>query len=184
MCTRTVASALAIVALAAGLSVALPVRADTEPGFYLGVGGGNSHLELGDEQLSVEANDIGYQLFAGYNFGRYFAIEAAWFDAGVLTDEVLGLDLEFGLDGFIGSAVGRVPLSDGFALFAKVGVASYDAEVGLGFDTQRDHQSDLSYAVGGELSFAEHWAMRIEYQSIDLSDGDFFMLGVSGLYRF
>jgi hypothetical protein len=107
MCTRTGASALASgVALAAGLSVALPLRADTEPGFYLGVGGGNSHLALGDEQLSVEAHDIGDQVFAGYNFGRY------------------------------------------------------DAEVGLGFDTQRDHQS------------------------IDLSDGDFFMLGVSGLYRF
>lgn len=180
MCTRAAASALAIIALLA----ATTVRAEIQPGFYAGVGGGNSHLKLGDEDLEVEANDIGYQLFGGYNFGRYFAIEAAYFDGGVLTDAVLGFDLEFGLDGFIGSAVGRVPVSDAFSLFAKIGVASYDAEVGLGFDSQRDHRSDLSYAAGGELSFAEHWGLRIEFEAIDISDGDFYMLGVSGLYRF
>jgi hypothetical protein len=87
MCTRTFASALAmLVALAGASQVARPVRADTRPGFYLGVGGGSGHLELGDEQLSVEANDIGYQVFAGCNFRRYFALAAAWFDAGVLTN--------------------------------------------------------------------------------------------------
>jgi hypothetical protein len=65
--------------------LARPARAHTRPGFYLGVGGGSSHLELGDEQLRVEANDIGYQVFAGCNFSRYFAPEAAGLDAGVPT---------------------------------------------------------------------------------------------------
>jgi OOP family OmpA-OmpF porin len=159
-------------------------QAETRPGFYAGIGGGNSHLKLGNDDLEVEANDIGYQLFGGYNFGRYFAIEAAYFDGGVLTDDVFGFDLEFGLDGFIASAVGRVPVSDRFSLFAKLGVASYDSKVDFGFDAQREHQSDLSYAAGGELSFGEHWGMRIEFEGIDISDGDFYMLGVSGLYRF
>jgi OOP family OmpA-OmpF porin len=180
MSTRATASAVAILALLSATSV----RAEIRPGFYAGIGGGNSHLKLGDEDLEVEANDIGYQVFGGYNFGRYFALEVAYFDSGVLTDDVFGFDLEFGLDGFVGSAVGRVPVSDAFSLFAKLGVASYDSKVRLGFDSQRDHQSDLSYAVGGELTFAEHWGLRVEFEGIDISDGDFYMLGVSGLYRF
>ncbi|HEV8334284.1 MAG TPA: porin family protein [Steroidobacteraceae bacterium] len=184
MSTRATASAVAILAGLLGVMSATSVRAEIQPGFYVGIGGGNSHLKLGDEDLEVEANDIGYKVFGGYNFGRYFAIEAAYFDGGVLTDDVFGFDLEFGLDGFVGSAVGRVPVSDAFSLFAKLGVASYDSKVSLGFDSQRDHQSDLSYAVGGELTFAEHWGLRIEFESIDISDGDFYMLGVSGLYRF
>jgi hypothetical protein len=70
MCTRTLAGALAIIALCfCRLVSRAPVRADTEPGFYLGVGGGNSHLELGDEELSVEANDIGYQRFSASTHG-------------------------------------------------------------------------------------------------------------------
>jgi hypothetical protein len=56
-----------------------------------------------------------------------------------------------------------VPVSDRFSLFAKLGVASYDSQVDFGFDAQREHQSDLSYAAGGELSLAEHGDMRIEF---------------------
>jgi hypothetical protein len=81
-------------------------------------------------------------------------LEAAYFDGGVLTDDVFGFDLEFGLDGFAGSAVGRVPVSDACSLFAKLAVAAYD------------------------------WGLHIEFEGIDISDGDFCMLGVSGLYRF
>lgn len=185
MSIRLRASALAVMALAAvTMLAAATVRAEVEPGFYAGIGGGNSRLKIGNDDLEVEANDIGYQVFAGYNFGRYFAIEAAYFDGGVLTDNLFGFDVEFGLDGFIGSAVGRVPLTDSFSLFAKLGMASYDSKVSLGFSSQREHQSDLSYAAGGEFDFAGHWGLRIEFQGIDVSDGDFYMLGVSGLYRF
>lgn len=180
MSTRATASAVATLALLSATSV----RAEIQPGFYAGIGGGNSHIKLGDEDLEIEANDIGYKVFGGYNFSRYFAVEAAYFDSGVLTDELFGFDLEFGLDGFLASAVGRVPVSDAFSLFARLGVASYDSKVSFGFDSQRDHQSDLSYAAGGELTFGERWGLRIEFESIDISDGDFYMLGVSGLYRF
>jgi hypothetical protein len=72
-------------------------RAEVEPDFYAGVSAGHSRLEIGDEQLSVEANDISHRIFGGYCFGPYFTLEAEYFDGGALAEDAFDSGLEFGV---------------------------------------------------------------------------------------
>lgn len=169
-----------------GLMIGTAAQAEVAPGFYAGVGIGNSKLDFEDEELGIDfdADDTGFKIFGGYNFNQYFGVEAAYVNGGQPTDDVFGVDVEFELTGFIGSVVGRVPVGDTFALFGKVGFASYDVEVSALGESEDESESDMAYGFGGALTFAERWEVRVEYEAIDVSDGDFNMISLSGLYRF
>ena len=181
MCKRPGSIALAAFGLAA---IMLAATAQGQPGFYAGASIGSSDFELDDGEVATD--DIGYKVFGGYDFNRYFAIELAYFDGGTLIEDIF--DLTLGVSGFIGSAVGSVPLGDSFALFAKLGYAAYDVDVDsafLGLQSEADSDSDLAYGAGLAVRFAERWEIRVEYEALDLSEGaDFSMTSVSGLYRF
>jgi OmpA-OmpF porin, OOP family len=161
-------------------------QAQDEPGFYLGASLAKTDLELGDDdELSIEADDIGYRLFAGYYFGPYFAVEAEWFDGGELIENVLDVGFEFGIDGFIGSALARLPLNDIFGVFARVGYASYDVELDVeDFGSGSDSETDLAYGLGVTAVYGQRWEGRFEYATIDLRQGEFSMISMSALYRF
>jgi opacity protein-like surface antigen len=160
-------------------------RAEVEPGFYAGLSAGHSRLEIGDEELSVEANDISHRIFGGYAFGRYFALEVEYFNGGELSEDLLDVGLEFGVNGFVGSGLARLPVNDTFAVFARLGFAAYEQELELaGFGSGRESESDLVYGLGVTAAFGSRWEGRLEYEAIDASDLDFSMLSVSALYRF
>lgn len=141
------------------IACATALQAQAQPGFYAGASIGSTDFELDDGQLA--SDDIGYKVFGGYDFNRYFGVELAYFDGGALVEDLF--DLELGVSGFISSAIGRVPLGDSFALFARLGYSAYDIDVDssfLGLQSQDDSGSDLD--EGAEFS----------------------MTSVSGLYRF
>jgi hypothetical protein len=74
-----------------------------------------------------------------------------------------------------------------FALFGKVGFASYDLEfdVSLGdiSGSDSESESDLLYGGGAALSFGA-FEVRAEYEVLNVEDGDVNMISLSGLYRF
>ncbi|NJO13565.1 MAG: porin family protein [Gammaproteobacteria bacterium] len=100
--------------------------ADAAPGFYAGVSIGNASAE--DDDSGFDGDDTGFKLFGGYSFNQNFAVELAYFNGGAPDDNFGSINVELETTGFIGSAVGRLPVSDTVTLFGKIGFASYDVE--------------------------------------------------------
>jgi OOP family OmpA-OmpF porin len=180
---------------ALALTAAMAAQADVRPGFYVGAGVGSTTIDDdGFDDIDFDDSDTGFKLFGGYTFNRNFAIEVSYFDlgeaSGSLFDPFFG-DIEFdvGVSGLNAQAVGLLPLTETFSLFGKIGFASYDidAEVtvaGVGDGEGSESESDMTYGVGGAISFAERFEVRVEYEAINVDGGDANMISVGGLIRF
>jgi OmpA-OmpF porin, OOP family len=168
------------------LSAAMAAHADVQPGFYAGLGAGTASVE--DDDTGFDGDDTAFKLFGGYAFNDNFAVELAYIDGGTPDDRFGNIDVDLEVTGLNASAVGRLPVSDTVALFGKVGFASYDlkatARLGGASASDKDSDTDLSYGVGGSVSFAERFEVRVEWEAIDVEDGSFSLLSVNGLYRF
>jgi OOP family OmpA-OmpF porin len=173
-----------------GLLASTTVLAETQPGFYVGASIGQSKIKIDGDDF--DANDTGFKVFGGYNFNRYFAVEATYFDGGK-PDQSFRVGnttarFEVAPDGLNLSAVGRLPITDAFSLFGKLGFASYDVKVRGRVDNQtivsgKDSDEDLSYGLGGSFHFGA-FELRAEYEGIDISDGNFSFLSLGGVYKF
>jgi OmpA-OmpF porin, OOP family len=180
---RFALNGLALISLAFGATA----YAEDEPGFYLGASVGKASVEVSDADF--DNSDTAFKIFGGYAFNEYFGVELAWFDGGT-PDERFGAGVvEVELSGLNASVVGRVPLGDTFALFGKVGFASYDAEIsarvnGTTIFSEEGSDEDLSYGIGGEFRFGQSFGLRAEYEMVDASGAEFNLLSVGGVFRF
>lgn len=182
---RIALSSLAVFSLMS----AATAHAESQPGFYVGAGVGQASVEADD--VGFDADDTAFKVFGGYALNDNFAVELTYFDGGQ-PDETLDafgipVTVEAEVSGLNLSAVGRLPINDTFAVFGKVGYASYDVEVtgrSGGFSISDDSgDDDLSYGLGAQFSFGA-FSLRGEYEAIDVSDGAFSIISVSGQYRF
>ena len=147
--------------VAATALVAAPAMAADDAGFYVGAGIGYSSLDVG----SFSGSDTGFRLLAGYQFMKYFAVEAEYVDGGSPDDGGLKIDLS----GFNLSAMGMLPLGEQFDLYAKLGMIWWDAKAhGFG----KDSGEDFSWAVGAGYSFTDQFGVRLEYQGFEIEDTD------------
>ena len=53
-------------------------QAAEQPGFYVGAGAGQAMIDDGD----LDDEDTAFSAFAGYDFNRYFGLEAGYADFG------------------------------------------------------------------------------------------------------
>jgi OmpA-OmpF porin, OOP family len=180
---------------ALALTAAMTARGEVAPGFYVGAGFGTTEVsEDSIDEFIADDSDTGLKAFGGYNFNEYFAIEASYFDfgeaSGTIEDPDFGdIDFSTGVTGMSAAAVGRLPVAGMFAVFGKVGFASYDVEFdvtlpGFGSGSQSASETDMIYGVGGALSFADRFEARVEYEVLNVENGDVNMICVTGLYRF
>ena len=188
---------LGLTAFAAlALTAAMAAQADVQPGFYAGASIGTTKLsDDGFDSVGIDADDsdTGFKLFGGYSFNNNFAVELSYFDLGEVrggfSDPFFGdFNFDVGVSGLNASAVGRLPVSDTFSLFGKLGVASYDLDAhvsGDGFGSGSDSQSetDMTYGVGAALSVGQ-WELRAEFEAINVDNGDANMISVGAMYRF
>jgi OOP family OmpA-OmpF porin len=186
MYKRIALNGLAMIGLLAGASA----YAEQASGFYAGAGIGDATIEVDD--VDFDASDTAFKVFGGYSFNQNFAVELTYFDGGAPKENFseFGVNgsVEAEVDGLIASMVGRIPVGDTFALFGKLGFASYDVKATAragGFSASEDgSDEDIAYGVGASLGFGQSFEVRAEYEAIDVSDGSFNVLSVSGLFRF
>lgn len=200
-----VALGLSSVALANGGIAAAPVAtatvtSDFTPGIYVGIQGGyaDTGMKALDGIFDISKNDgIAGRIFAGYDFHKYFAVEAGYFLYGPKTElNAAGFKLAdvrtqaFDLVGKI-----KAPIMDNFGLYAKAGVGylmqKYDSKI-AGVSGDNVDKFDLVYGFGGYYTFADNWTVDAGYTRYNsghakISDNwqpvvDFYSVGIS--YKF
>jgi len=173
----------------------LSTAALAESPFYVGGSIGQSYVEednvLPGEDFDDE--DFGFKVFAGYRFHKNFAVEFDYLDYGDPDDNILGIDIEIeDLYAVALYGVGILPLSDQFELFVKLGGAYWDGKakattvMGLSASSSEDG-TELAYGLGASFAFTDQYAVRVEYEEIDVDSDDLSRLGlftVGGELRF
>lgn len=171
----------------AGLALGTTVSAQESTGLYLGASLGEASVEIADADF--DGSDTAFKVFGGYAFNDNFAVELAWFDGGNADEDYGAGSIDVELTGLNASVIGRLPVGEKFALFGRLGFTSYDAEVSarvngetVAFEDGSDE--DLSYGVGGELTFGQQFGFRAEYEIVDASDAEFNFLSIGGVFHF
>ncbi|MEZ5559631.1 MAG: outer membrane beta-barrel protein [Pseudomonadales bacterium] len=169
--------------------------ADENTGLYLGGSLGyttfsaSENVDVGEgfQKIKVDDSDMGWKLFAGYQFLPWLGVEAGYVDLGDVSDNALGATIDASTDGWDAFLVGTLPLPL-IDLFAKVGMVSWnvDADVSDGVNSinLNDDGEDLAYGVGAALDL-EHFAIRAEIERFDISDvDDLYMFSVGATIQF
>lgn len=147
-----------------------------------------------DVTLETEDNDIGYNFTFGYRFSRYFAAELGLAQYGsvestgradVDTDQgvvPVSIKVAFSAGGPMISAIGIVPLNEKFELYGRVGYlfTSSERELSSRVDGQRGgliggikgDSQDLVLGAGAAYNVNQMYAVRLEYQKLELGEAD------------
>ncbi len=160
-------------------ALTLPAVADN---FYVfgDLGQGKMEVDLGDD-YSLSKTSTTYSIGAGYDVNEFFAVEVAYRDLGnvkfsgedfddvgdyTYTDKHSATALQ-------ASVVGKLPISDEFSLFGRVGVANldvdskYTASFANGdapySDTSSESKTRAVFGLGASYNITEQVALRAEY---------------------
>jgi len=150
--------------------------------------------------------DTGWKLFGGYNINENFGVEVFYADFGEITERIVaGVDATDGVDTYVGDVnlrarlevtgfganiLGRYPIKDSMAIYAKLGIFrhSTDAKLSFAFDgtvngtaataseSAKDDDDGTGYVfgIGGEHRFSNGLGLRVEWEryKIDTFDSD------------
>ena len=176
------------------ISAAGPAAAKN--GFYVGGSFGLTTLKINDLDLDLgtfdyKADTTSYKIIVGYRFMGFLAVEGSYIDFGRLTDSFNGegnpIAIQTDLKGFDAVAMGMLPL--GIAdIFAKVGIASWDADirsaVGDIVNFSSDSGTDMVYGLGVQVRF-KGLAVRGELEYFNIADADsVYLISVGATFTF
>jgi len=205
-----------LLGLMAFMIFAGPVALAQESGWYGGVNLGATRAKIDDARIigglaagrltttsiNDDDRDVGYKLFGGYQLNRNFAVEGGYFDLGkfgftantlppgTLTGriKVRGLNLDL---------VGSLPVTERFALFARVGANHAEARdtfSGTGLvhvlnANPRSRETNIKYGAGLQYAINDRLGIRAEVERYRIDDavgnkGDIDMLSIGLIYRF
>nr|WP_298718612.1 porin family protein [uncultured Steroidobacter sp.] len=177
--------------LATGIALAfvcLPAMADSEIGFYSGVGVGHVTLKDNIDGVGIKATGTGFKIFGGYRFNEYGSLEVAYLDAGTPDDRISGVTIESDATAIQASAILQIPISVRFEGFVRAGFLVWDAENtarGGGIVlTDNNDGTDLALGIGGAWHVTPKFGLRAELEGAELDGTDLRSLSVSGLVRF
>ncbi|MGI9290042.1 MAG: outer membrane beta-barrel protein [Gammaproteobacteria bacterium] len=182
---------------------ALPATAqqrDPVKGWYTGAGLGiGTVLAQDDDDWFTDTSygdpDLAWVVTGGYRFGRYFALEASYFDLGEPEyddnlvevrefNDIVDVDVDVDITVTQLTAVGILPFKIGrnvrAEFFFRGGAAFWDADSEqeirsrTGGPTVRrtldDDDLNFVFGFGGGLSFGKHWHLRLDYSNFAIED--------------
>lgn len=163
--SKILSRTLLAVVLGAG---AFGAQAAENPGFYVGAGVGQSFVD----ESNYDDEDTAFSVFGGYQFNRYFGLEAGYADFGELEPKGAGRALE--ANSAYLTAVGTVPFTDKFSGYAKAGFHRWDLDTAIPAltSTRDDSGSDPTYGLGLQYRFSDKVALRTEYNRFEVEDID------------
>jgi OOP family OmpA-OmpF porin len=212
-----IARVIGMMATLATLTVtSSPTAFADDSGWYAGFNAGESRASIDDARItagllgegfatsSISDDDshLGFKIFGGYDFNRYFALEGGYFNLGrfgftanTLPPGSLRGDIK--LQGANIDALGKLPLGEKFSLFARVGLnyaKAQDSFSGSGAVSVIDPSPEKSsanhkFGVGAQYDFTRSVGMRIEAERYRIDDavgnkGDVDLFSVGLVFRF
>lgn len=215
MNTARTAGLRSLVALVALASPFVATAADVT-GWYLGANVGRSLAKIDDARISSsllgsgfasvsiadDDHDAGYKIFGGYQFNRYFAVEGGYFDLGkfgfaATTVPAGTLNGTIALKGVNLDLVARLPLTDKFSVFGRVGMNHAQARdnfsgtgaVVVTDPTPRKRDTNVKFGAGLQYDFTDALGMRAEIERYRINDavgnkGDVDLASIGLIYRF
>jgi len=169
------------VATLATLLLAPAAYADS--GFFLG--GAYGTLDISDDGGTFDEDSAPYKIMGGYIFDMPVvdvAVELAYNDFGTQEGDVLLVPAELDATGYSAFVVGGIDWGL-FGMFAKAGMASWDADLDIGGLSDSESGTDFSYGLGMRLTFSSVEA-RLEYEAFDFDGVDVDMVSLGVLWRF
>ena len=177
------------------------VALQMDSGFYVGAGLGRS--EARDFCTIVagacDAKDMSWNVYAGYQFNRHFALEGGFTNFGQATSSGFsgGVPSKISTDttAFELVAVGLLPFTDRFSLFGKAGFFRYDSDGTISGGVvagASDTGTEFTFGLGAEYGFARNLAARLEWQRylgvgsglLGLPKADISVLRLGARYKF
>lgn len=180
-----------------GTLLAGAALAQAESYSYVGLAGGASKVKidqasitrrLGDNGLTVNGftaddRDKAYRIFGGYQFNRYFGVEAGYFNLGkfgysATTTPAGRLDGQIKLDGPHLDLVGTLPMTERLSFLARVGVHGARARdqftgsgaVGVLNANPRKTEANYKLGAGLQYAFSPGFVMRGELDRYRIND--------------
>ena len=158
--------------------------AGDDSGFYAGLGVGRATNE--NDDFKLESNLL--RPFVGYSFNKYFAVEVAYVDPEEADDTVGPVRLTLDPKGVVTAATVGVPLTEHWSIFGKLGWAFYDVDQTIRIDdlaqSESESDDDLVYGAGTAVRPGDRFELRLDYEVVDVPDGDFDSFTLSGIVRF
>jgi len=193
-----------------------PFAAAQDPGWYLGANAGQARSRIDNQEiasrvlgagftttgLSEHERDLGYKVFAGYSFNRYFALEGGYFNLGKFdfradTRPIGTLEGRLKAQGANLDGVLSLPFTEKFSAFGRIGVnyasveESFDgtgAVAGRRPDLSRE-RANVKFGGGLQYDFTRYVSLRAEMERYRLSvpvgtQGDLDLASLGLLVRF
>lgn len=129
-----------------------------DQGFYVGGDIGRSSNNLKSPTMPALGTDktaTGWGAYGGYQFNKYFATELSVTRLG--TTHIGSGDsstTSYSLD-----AIGRLPVSDKFALYGRLGAAHTERSYA---DFDNNHTLGSKVGLGAEYAIDKNWGLRTE----------------------
>ncbi|GAA0819326.1 porin family protein [Colwellia sp. D2M02] len=129
-------------------------------GVYVGASYG--YLRV-DSDNGFDENKSAYQVFAGYGFNQYFAIESSFIDFGDYGNDFANADT----DGYTLGLKAGVPVSDNISIYVRGGQLWYETDYSvLGVNNSADDEG-LFAGVGASYHINEDWTVKFDYTVYD-----------------
>jgi len=203
-------SLIALAVLASSFAVA------DDSGWYAGANVGQSSAKIDDARIASgllgsgfssatitdDDRSTGYKIFGGYQYNKYLAVEAGYFDLGnfgfnATTVPAGTLSGNIKLKGLNMDLVGTLPITEKFSVLGRIGVNyadTTDSFVGTGAVNVLDpnpskRDTNLKVGVGLQYAFTPALAMRAEVERYRINDavgnkGDIDLVSLGLIYRF
>ncbi len=130
---------------------------------------------------NCDDSDMGWKLFAGYDYSERLAFEVGYNSIGNLTSASKSSEVT----GFEFSALGKIPLNDKLGLFGKAGMFKWTAKNNDGKRSAFDIMfgAGVDYKLNDNMSLRGEWERfnDIETKSTETSDID--MISAGFTYR-
>ena len=178
-------SILAVLALAA----LTPSVASADKGLFVSASVGGAELSESFDGFDVDADSTAYRFSVGWRFNDYLAIDGGYQNFGrfdqTFDDMGTPTDLSLKADGFTLGAIGSLPLSDRFSLFARAGAYFWDGDADINnVSAASPEETNIYYGVGVRFALTEKFSVTADGSSYDLDGTDSTFLSVGLDYRF
>jgi OOP family OmpA-OmpF porin len=195
----------AVALLGAGSTFIVP-SAIAAPGagqsaYYVGASVGQSkYKDIPQGLRNVDDKDTGYKVYGGYQINPNWGVEATYFDLGKFTGNetvfngstVVPVNSSAKATAWGLAGVFTAPISYGFSVFAKLGLARNELKTnatGFGFEAhQKENRTGANFGFGAKYDFTSSLAIRAEWERLNKfgrtdttgkSDIDFLTAGIT-----